>query len=322
MLDRLDLSRSGGLLGGPYLWFNYITRMIVQETAILILDYNRHAIPLDRLACSPESDPPRVSRLAGRTAEDRPVGDLAAGTRVARTMSSSISELPRWQRPTTGGDFRLLAGLTEVRNPPDGSPARDAGKPSLPRDGRVHRDRFPRRRPRSRRRDPVPVRASGRRAGAARSPAERPPGLPQLPAPRASPAARTINPFIFYETYLSGGRIVFLPLLVIGGRRPGSGRHRRAQQSTVSSARSSIPRSTRIAPSRRTPTGRPCRKIHRMRKPVFMGSLWLRARFDVEYLGLPLPSAPPGIAAHSLMESRPRFHRRLPPRPDHRRADP
>ena len=45
------------------------------------------------------------------------------------------------------------------------------------------------------------------------------------------------------------------------------------------------------------------RKIHRMRKPVFMGSLWLRARFDAEYLGLPLPSAPPGIAAHPLMES-------------------
>ena len=45
------------------------------------------------------------------------------------------------------------------------------------------------------------------------------------------------------------------------------------------------------------------RKIHRMRKPVFMGSLWLRARFDVEYLGLPLPTAPPGIAAESLMET-------------------
>ena len=39
-----------------------------------------------------------------------------------------------------------------------------------------------------------------------------------------------------------------------------------------------------------------------MRKPVFMGSLWLRARFDVEYLGLPLPTAPPAIAAESMME--------------------
>src|SRR5205814_3297214 len=36
---------------------------------------------------------------------------------------------------------------------------------------------------------------------------------------------------------------------------------------------------------------------------VFMGSLWLRARFDVEYLGLALPSAPAGLAAESLMEA-------------------
>ena len=40
-----------------------------------------------------------------------------------------------------------------------------------------------------------------------------------------------------------------------------------------------------------------------MRKPVFMGSLWLRARFDLEYLGLRLPSAPAGIAGQSLMET-------------------
>ena len=54
-IDRLDLSRAGGLFGGPYLWFNYITRMLVQETALLLLDYNRHAVPLDRLACSPHA---------------------------------------------------------------------------------------------------------------------------------------------------------------------------------------------------------------------------------------------------------------------------
>jgi hypothetical protein len=45
------------------------------------------------------------------------------------------------------------------------------------------------------------------------------------------------------------------------------------------------------------------RKIHRMRKPVFMGSLWLRARFDVEYMGLPLPSAPASLAGELLMEA-------------------
>ena len=45
------------------------------------------------------------------------------------------------------------------------------------------------------------------------------------------------------------------------------------------------------------------RKIHRMRKPVFMGSLWLRARFDVEYMGLPLPTAPASLAGELLMEA-------------------
>jgi hypothetical protein len=34
-----------------------------------------------------------------------------------------------------------------------------------------------------------------------------------------------------------------------------------------------------------------------------MGSLWLRARFDAEYLGLPLPTAPAVIASESLMEA-------------------
>ena len=40
-----------------------------------------------------------------------------------------------------------------------------------------------------------------------------------------------------------------------------------------------------------------------MRKPVFMGSLWLRARFDVEYMGLPLPTAPASLAGELLMEA-------------------
>jgi hypothetical protein len=34
-----------------------------------------------------------------------------------------------------------------------------------------------------------------------------------------------------------------------------------------------------------------------------MGSLWLRARFDVEYMGLPLPTAPASLAGELLMEA-------------------
>ncbi len=77
-IDRLDLSRSGGLFGGPYLWFNYITRMLVQETALLILDYNRHAVPVDRLACSPGLVRRRFQNWLAERLRIDPVGSMAA----------------------------------------------------------------------------------------------------------------------------------------------------------------------------------------------------------------------------------------------------
>jgi hypothetical protein len=114
-------------------------------------------------------------------------------------------------------------------------------------------------------------------------------------------ARRTINPFLFYETYLSRGRIVFLPFIMVGAVAKMLGVSVRGVYRVVREIlhpridrEQEVPSDTYLAAHR---------KIHRMRKPVFMGSLWLRARFDVEYLGLPLPTAPPGIAAESLMES-------------------
>ncbi len=69
-IDRLDLSRAGGLFGGPYLWFNYITRMLVQETAALASGLQpacRSARPPGVLAAR---GAPEVSGVAGRSAED------------------------------------------------------------------------------------------------------------------------------------------------------------------------------------------------------------------------------------------------------------
>ena len=114
-------------------------------------------------------------------------------------------------------------------------------------------------------------------------------------------AARTINPYAFYEAHLAGGRIALLPFtlaralgwaVVLGVR--GIYRVVREILHPQVDRQQIVPSDTYWAA---------LRKIHRMRKPVFMGSLWLRARFDVEYLGLPLPTAPPGIAAQSLMET-------------------
>ncbi len=162
-LDRLDLSRAGGLFGGPYLWFNYITRLLVQETALLILDYNRHAIPLDRLACSPES--------------------VREGFRgwLARRLKVDPEEiwLPSigaggWQLEAAGGTHegasegaRSIPASRSAPLAPRPSPLAKAGGRCLPRDGRVHGRRLPRRRRRARRGDPRAVRAAGRRAGAA-----------------------------------------------------------------------------------------------------------------------------------------------------------
>ena len=134
-------------------------------------------------------------------------------------------------------------------------------------------------------------------------------------------AARTINPFALYETYLAGGRIALLPFYA------GSRRWARALVLGVRSIYRVVHEilhpqvdRQRIVPS--DTYWAALRKIHRMRKPVFMGSLWLRARFDVEYLGLPLPTRPAGHRRRVADGDRPRLHRGDPPGPDHRRAGP
>jgi hypothetical protein len=54
-LQKLDLVRQKSLLGGPYLWFNFISRSIAHSVANLLVDYNQNAIPLsERSQLTPE----------------------------------------------------------------------------------------------------------------------------------------------------------------------------------------------------------------------------------------------------------------------------
>lgn len=48
-LHTLDLVRQKSLFGGPYLWFNFISRSITHSVANLLIDYSQHAIPLNEL---------------------------------------------------------------------------------------------------------------------------------------------------------------------------------------------------------------------------------------------------------------------------------
>jgi hypothetical protein len=275
-LDRLDLSRAGRLIGGPHLWFSYITRMIVQETAILLLDYNRHAIPLDRLACSAtESRQIFQNWLARRLRIEAEEVQLPEPLVPADHEPQRSKTAPVQPRRAEASAFLETVEFTAIDFLAD-DPQRDAAirarfGPQVAE--LVRRDR----------------QQNVRRA------------FRSFPLHELPLAQRTINPFGFYQVHLSRGRIVFLPLLMAAAAGKMAGMAVRGVYRVVHEIlhprvgqEDEIPSDTYWAA---------LRKIHRMRKPVFMGSLWLRARFDVEYLGLPLPTAPPGIAAHSLMES-------------------
>ncbi len=287
-LDRLDLSRSGGVLGGAYLWFNYITRMLVQETAILILDYNRHAVPLDRLACSPESvrcafrdwlayrlriEPEQVSLPEPLASAERDHNGRSAGRDVTGDGRADTTRPDRSTRAEAAAfletvEFTAVDFLAD--EPEREEQIRARFGPQVAELVRLDRQQNVRRAFRS-----FP--------------------LHELPL-----AARTINPFVLYETHLAGGRIVFLPLIALAGLGRAVWIGIRSIYRVVHEIlHPQVDRQLDVPPDTYWAA---LRKIHRMRKPVFMGSLWLRARFDVEYLGIPLPTAPPGIASQSLME--------------------
>lgn len=48
-LDQLDVVRMKAPLWGPFLWYNFVSRAVSQSVARLIIDYNRHAVPLAQL---------------------------------------------------------------------------------------------------------------------------------------------------------------------------------------------------------------------------------------------------------------------------------
>jgi len=276
-LSRLDLSRAGGLLGGPYLWFNYITRIIVQETAVLLLDFNAHAVPLDRLASSsPERRRAFQEWLGARLRIDPDEVRLPAPNVPEPLEARDPAPLPpRAPRRYEAAAFLETVEFTAIDFLAD-DPERDAeilGRFGPQVAQLVRRDR----------------QQNVRRA------------FRSFPLQELPPAQRTINPYTFYESRLSGGRIVFFPFVVgaalarsawVAVRGVYEGVHQILNPRVIRDR--DVPADSYAAAHR---------KIHRMRKPVFMGSLWLRARLDVEYLGLRLPTAPAVLGFDSTMES-------------------
>ena len=122
-----------------------------------------------------------------------------------------------------------------------------------------------------------------------------------MPLHRAPIARRTINIFHLYETFLAKGQLFLLPFRLVWWTVRGVGLlAARVSREIREILHPSVDRDVEEFDDSYQAA---VRKIHRMRKPAFMESLWLRARFDVEYLGLALPSVPISVGSDSLMET-------------------
>lgn len=97
-LRRLSLAR-GSILGGPYLWFRFITESVALEAAKRVIDYNRHCLTLTRRATAPRAQREameawmqrRRAELRGRTPPQRQ--EMAAGEGYATTMFNALDFL-------------------------------------------------------------------------------------------------------------------------------------------------------------------------------------------------------------------------------------
>jgi hypothetical protein len=268
--EALDLNRSPGLFGGPFLWFSYINRLLSQETATLMLDYNLNAQPLERLPMLPKAGRDAYRRwLADRKrVRLEEVAEIDAYSPLADVDRNGVAEKRRREPLLDNVQFTALDVLID-------DPARDAqiklqyGEEVAEL---VKRDRR------------ELIRKAFRTFP-----------LHDLPRER-----RTINPLQVYQRYAADGRLLLLPFrlawwLLKSGGRLGPAAYRSVRQL--------------LRPTVTASDGPPCdsyavavRKIHRMRKPMFLTALWLRANFDVEYLGLRLPGVPGEPETVSVME--------------------
>lgn len=263
-LRRLDLSAARGSLRGPYLWFHFISRSLTQQTAKLVVDYNTFAIPLDRLARASEEELRAYAAWLSRRARcplealDLPPGVRACleAAGLARDNGSDVAGL---RLGFQGSDFTALHFLCDEAELDED--IRQRYGPWVAE--LLERDR----------RDNI------RRVFRA------------YPLHHRPKDQRTFNPLVFYQQHLAGGWVLLFPLkvgwwlAVLGWRGLCLvGRKVREVLRPPAAEVSDLAEDEPLAVA--------LRKVHRMRKPVFLQCLRLRAEFDPEYLGALLPGCP------------------------------
>ncbi|MFH0947284.1 MAG: hypothetical protein V2A76_19010 [Planctomycetota bacterium] len=266
-LLRLDIGRGKGGVAGPYVWFNFITHAVAQHTARLIIEYNQHCVPLEDL----EGADPRDLELFRKWLRKR--ADLSRereqGTVSRREEAITVS----------GTDGTLLYRTSEFNALHFLS--RNSGRDEL------IRRRFG---------DEVMRLLEEDRQNLIRV------IFGTYPMDELTKEKRTFNPYRSYRRYLSRGKVFLFPLV--------------GTWFLFCSVRLLVSRLVVTVKDVLNPDTQPLRvftgragfdvarrKIHRMRRPVVLEAVRLRAEFDVQYLGLALPGKEPvGWAGYQLAE--------------------
>lgn len=251
-LDRIDIARGKGGLSGAYVWFHSITRALAHQTARLIIEYNQHCIPKEEIASADD--------------EDRRLYDawLKKRLKISRHgKRQSFSEADSVVPAGTGGtllyrttEFNALHFLTD-------SPARE----------RLVRERFG---------DVIADLLKEDRENLIRV------VFGTFPMHELAKERRTFNPYEFYRAWFSRGKVFFMPAwIALGVYRA----LKLLVQRLIAIVRDVLDPNKRTNSVQRVHATFEVarRKAHRMRRPVVMEAIKLRAAFDAEYVGLTLP---------------------------------
>jgi len=267
-LRQLNLAGERFSLRGPCLWFQFISRSLAQQTAKLVVDYNSYALTLARAVTADDEQVQRhVDWLVRRLGKSVDQIDLLPAFRVRlSTMANpprqaETAETTR-RRVFHGNDFTALHFLS--------------ADPQIEADIRRRYGHEVAELMRRDRRDNI------RRV------------FRTYPFHRWPREQRTVNLLQLYERHLQGGRVLLLPpkmlwwsvlLTARGLWLLGTFVHDVLHPTVgdLDSLREADPYAVAV------------RKIHRMRKPVFLECLRMRADFDPEYLGVLLPGSPTNV---------------------------
>lgn len=273
-LRRLDLSGARMSIRGPYLWFRFISRSLAHQTARLVIDYNAYALPLSRAATA---DAPFVRGYVewlGRRLR-RPVDQIALPDEIRQRWEAICRQggepaaSENHHRRFDGNDFTAIHFLS--------------ADPELEADIRRRYGDEVAELMRRDRRDNV------RRV------------FRTYPFHHMPKEKRTFNPLVLYQRHLAGGRVMVVPLKILWWAGLLAARALGLLHTVIQDLLE--PTVTEVATLEESdPFEVAVRKIHRMRKPLFLECLRMRAEFDPEYLGVTLPGEAAGVRETAAVE--------------------